>query len=63
MTVVETPPRIAKRLSVSIEFARMHQGRHTCVDGKWYNVSCLLSDPDCDHIARSYLKRLKDGRS
>jgi hypothetical protein len=52
---IEGPTEIAARLGVSIESAREHQGRHRCVDGKRYVVSCLVSDRRCDSVARSYM--------
>lgn len=55
MATNQTPEEIAARFSRSIEWAREHDGRHRCVDDKRYIYSCLVSDPECDKVARSYL--------
>ena len=51
----ETTEQAAKRLGLPEQFTAMHEGRHVCIDGRHYNVSCLVTDPDCDDIARSRL--------
>lgn len=51
----ETPEQIAERFSRSLEWAREHRGVHRCVDNKLYRVSCLVTDPTCDRVARSYM--------
>jgi hypothetical protein len=47
----------AARLSITAEEAARHrtQGRHMCVDGRWYTASCLVVDPTCTAIARHRL--------
>lgn len=53
----ETPEQVAERFSLPIEWARLHTGRHHCVDGRAYNGSCLVTDPSCDQVARSRMAR------
>lgn len=56
MTRNEEPSLIAKRFGRSVEWATEHTVfPHKCVDGKRYLASCLVTDPDCDRVARSYL--------
>lgn len=62
-TLAETPQQIAARFGRSIEFGREHQGRHRCVDGRWYLYSCLISDPGSDRVGRSYLALLEAERA
>lgn len=50
----ESPKAISARLGVSLECGREHQGDHRCIDGRHYIMSCLVSDPTCDRIARRY---------
>lgn len=52
---IETPAQVAERFNLPIEWARMHVGRHVCVDGRNYIHSCLVNDPECDHLARRRL--------
>lgn len=59
----ETPEAVAERFGKSIEWARDHVGRHVCVDGKRYIYSCLVSDPDCDKVARSYMRLTEHNRT
>jgi hypothetical protein len=49
---IQTPEQVAERFGLPIEWARLHIGDHRCVDGRRYIVSCLVTDPSCDHIAR-----------
>jgi hypothetical protein len=53
----ETTQQAAARLGLPEMFTAMHEGRHVCIDGRRYNVSCLITDPDCDDIARARLGR------
>jgi hypothetical protein len=48
----ETSEQIAARFGKSTEWADLHAGDHKCIDGRRYVVSCLVSDPDCDDVAR-----------
>ena len=57
----ETTQQAAARLALPEMFTAMHEGRHVCIDGRWYNVSCLITDPDCDDIARGRLARVTGG--
>lgn len=51
----EAPDQSAARLGLPVEWTRMHEGRHRCVDHRWYTYSCLVSDPTCHRAAMSYL--------
>lgn len=53
----ESPENVSSRLGISIEAAREHRAEHRCVDGRIYRYSCLVSDPSCDRVARSYMAR------
>lgn len=49
----ETTQEAAARLGLPELFTAMHEGYHVCIDGRHYRYSCLITDPDCDDIARS----------
>lgn len=53
----ESPEKVAARFGKSVEWAREHTGKHRCVDDRYYLYSCLVSDPDCDRVARSYMRK------
>lgn len=57
LAVVESPDAIAKRFDLPVQWAQLHIGVHRCVDDRWYRVSCLVSDPSCDRVARSYMRK------
>jgi len=37
------------------EIRRHAAGRHVCVDGRYYEVSCLVTDPECHKAAAWFL--------
>jgi hypothetical protein len=51
----ETTQEAAARLGLPELFTAMHEGDHKCVDGRRYVASCLITDPDCDSMARGYM--------
>lgn len=57
----EPPEDVSSRLGISIEAAREHTREHRCVDNRMYRYSCLVSDPSCDSVARSYMERAAGG--
>lgn len=59
----DTTQQAAARLGLPAEFTAMHEGYHVCIDGRHYRYSCLITDPDCDDIARSRLGRRHESRS
>jgi hypothetical protein len=53
---VQTPEQIVARFDRSLEWATEHtRFPHTCVDGKTYRASCLVSDPGCHTTAVGYI--------
>jgi hypothetical protein len=34
-----------------------HKGYHTCVDGRHYTASCLVTDPTCWYIVASIMAK------
>lgn len=54
--VKDTIARAAARFELPTEWVQLHQGRHRCVDNKWYTDTCLVTDPTCERIARSYMR-------
>lgn len=54
----ESTEEAAARLGLPADFTAMHEGHHVCIDGKHYTYSCLITDPDCDSMARSRLGEL-----
>jgi hypothetical protein len=53
----ESPEEAAQRLGLPVEFLKMHNGYHPCVDGRHYRGSCLLTDPACERTARYFMRR------
>lgn len=55
----ETPSQVAARFGLPIEWAMQHKGEHVCIDGRRYTASgsCLVTDPECDAVARSRMAR------
>jgi hypothetical protein len=51
----DAPEIVAERFGRSVEWAREHVGPHRCVSGSLYKASCLVSDPECESVARSYM--------
>jgi hypothetical protein len=52
----DAPEIVARRFGRSREWAIEHTGEHRCVDRRVYRYSCLVSDPTCEAVARSYLE-------
>jgi hypothetical protein len=56
-TTPETPEQCAARLGLSTAFVRLHYRSHICVDGKGYQFSCLVSDPDFTEVAHYFMRQ------
>lgn len=49
---------VAARFGQAPEWGRYHTtGRHVCVDGRWYNADCLVTDPDFERTARYFMAK------
>lgn len=59
---IDTVGGMAERFGWSYEQALQHVGDHYCLDGRRYIVSCLVSDPSRDHIARAIIRQIKSER-
>lgn len=55
--VAQTAEQIARRFDWPLAAAQTHIGDHICLDGRWYRTTCLVSDPDCDWVARAKLAK------
>ena len=56
----ESVDQVAGRFDLPVQWAQMHVGEHRCVDGRMYRVSCLVTDPSCDRVARSYMRAIEE---
>lgn len=48
----QSAEQIAERFEMPLSWAQQHIGEHVCLDGRRYRLSCLVSDPMCEHLAR-----------
>lgn len=54
--------KAAARFGMPTEWGAYHAGGlHVCVDGRWYQADCLITDPATEQVARAKLARYTNG--